>query len=166
MGIASFVPKFMIKYDFSSYALYLLMFFVGIGIGADKSALSVIKQAKIKILLISGCVIVGSLIGAALFSFFIPAINFKEAMAIGAGFGYYSLSSILISKISGETLGVVALLANICREITTLLLAPLLVKYFYNLAPIASGGATSMDTTLPVIVKYEIQVDTICSFSR
>ena len=28
------------------------------------------------------------------------------------------------------------------------------VKYFGKLAPIASGGATSMDTTLPVITKF------------
>jgi len=75
-------------------------------------------------------------------------------MAIGSGFGYYSLSSIIISKIRNDTLGVMALLANISREIFTLLAAPLLVRYFGKLAPIASGGATSMDTTLPVIAKY------------
>jgi len=75
-------------------------------------------------------------------------------MAIGSGFGYYSLSSILISKIRNETLGVIALIANISREIFTLIATPLLVKYLGKIAPIASAGATSMDTTLPVIVKY------------
>jgi uncharacterized membrane protein YbjE (DUF340 family) len=75
-------------------------------------------------------------------------------MAVGAGFGYYSLSSIFIAQISGETLGVIALLSNIMREIFTLLMTPVLVLYFGKLAGIASGGATSMDTTMPVIVKY------------
>ena len=75
-------------------------------------------------------------------------------LAIGAGFGYYSLSSIVISKISGETIGIIALLSNIIREVGTLVLAPVLVKYFGKLAPIASGGATTSDTTLPIIVKY------------
>jgi uncharacterized membrane protein YbjE (DUF340 family) len=76
-----------------------------------------------------------------------------EALAIGSGFGYYSLSSIMISRLSGETLGVVALLANIMREMTTLLLTPLLARYG-KLAPIAAGGATAMDTTLPIITRF------------
>jgi uncharacterized membrane protein YbjE (DUF340 family) len=40
------------------------------------------------------------------------------------------------------------------REVATLLMTPVLVKYFGKLAPIAAGGATSMDTTLPVIAKF------------
>ena len=46
-----------------------------------------------------------------------------------------------------------ALLANIAREILTLLLAPLLARWFGPLAPIAAGGATTMDTTLPIIAQ-------------
>ena len=32
--------------------------------------------------------------------------------------------------------------------------APLLAKYFGKLAPISVGGATTMDTTLPIITRY------------
>jgi len=48
---------------------------------------------------------------------------------------------------------VIALLSNIIREIATLLLAPLLARYLGRLAPVAAGGATAMDTTLPIIVQ-------------
>ena len=48
-------------------------------------------------------------------------------------------------------LGLVALLSNIFREIITLLGAPVLATIFGRLAPISAGGATSMDTTLPII---------------
>jgi uncharacterized membrane protein YbjE (DUF340 family) len=68
--------------------------------------------------------------------------------------GYYSLSSILITQYKGIELGTIALLANIFREVLALLLAPFLVKYFGKLAPIAAGGATTMDTTFPGIVRY------------
>ena len=74
-------------------------------------------------------------------------------MAVGAGFGYYSLSSIFITEYRGPELGTVALLSNIAREIITLLGAPLLLKYFGRLAPISAGGATTMDTTLPIITQ-------------
>ena len=53
-----------------------------------------------------------------------------------------------------ETLGVIALLSNIMRELITLLATPIFLKYFGKLAPIAAGGATSMDTTLPIITKF------------
>ena len=45
-------------------------------------------------------------------------------MAVGAGFGYYSLSSIFITEYKGPELGTIALLSNITREIITLLFAP------------------------------------------
>jgi uncharacterized membrane protein YbjE (DUF340 family) len=151
LALYKFLPNFLIENDFSTYSLYALMFFVGIGIGADSNALSVIRKTKIKILLVPLSVIVGSLLGAAVISSFLSEINVIEAMAVGAGFGYYSLSSIFITEISGETLGVIALLSNISREILTLLATPFFVKYFGKLAGIASGGATSMDTCLPII---------------
>lgn len=154
LGITGKLPDLMIQTDFSMYALYFLMFLVGIGIGADKSSWSVIRTMKIRIFLVPLGIIVGTFAGTALVSLFLPDLKLKEVLAVGAGFGYYSLSSLFITQLSGETLGVIALLSNILREITTLLATPILVLYFGKLAGIASGGATSMDTTLPVITRY------------
>ena len=98
--------------------------------------------------------IVGTFLGVGLISFILPELVLKESLAVGAGFGYYSLSSIIISQISGERLGAIALLSNVLREVITLITTPLLAKHFGKLAPIAAGGATSMDTTLPLIAKF------------
>lgn len=76
-----------------------------------------------------------------------------DCLAIDSGFAYYSLSSIFITEYRGAELGTIALLANIIREMTTLLLTPLIAKRFGPLAPISSGGATTMDTTLPIITQ-------------
>ena len=151
LALYKLLPDFLINNDFTLYTLYALMFFVGIGIGSDTKAFKVIRETKIKIILVPLCVIVGSLLGAAIISFFMEDVNMVEAMAVGAGFGYYSLSSIFITEISGETLGVIALLSNISREIITLLAAAFFVKYFGKLGAITAGGATSMDTCLPII---------------
>jgi uncharacterized membrane protein YbjE (DUF340 family) len=152
--VFDFVPKWLIGDDFTFYTLLFLVFVVGFGIGGDTSAFVVLKRIKIKVLLVPILVVVGSLSGTALFSLFLHHITVGQAMAVGSGFGYYSLSSVIISRLSGEELGVIALLANVFREITTLIAAPLMVKYFGKLAIIASGGATAMDTTLPVIVRF------------
>lgn len=154
LGVNKLVPEVFIKSDPSVYALYILMFLVGIGIGADRNVWKILGDLHFKVLMIPLSVIAGTLAGSALCSLFIRDINTADCLAVGSGFGYYSLSSIIISEIRNEIVGVTALLSNISREIFTLLAAPILVKIFGKLAPVASGGATSMDTTLPVISKY------------
>jgi uncharacterized membrane protein YbjE (DUF340 family) len=153
-GLFSFVPEFLQDSNLSNYVLYGLMFFVGVNIGSDKNGWNVIKKVKFRILLVPLTVIIGTFIGVSFTSLFIKEINLRDSLAVGSGFGYYSLSSIFITKLAGNVLGVVALLSNIMREIATLLMTPLFLKYFGKLAPIAAGGATSMDTTLPVISKF------------
>ena len=61
--------------------------------------------------------------------------------------------STAVTQYRGPELGTIALLANIIREVFTLLGAPLLVRYFGPLSPISCGGATTMDTTLPIITR-------------
>jgi hypothetical protein len=67
------------------------------------------------------------------------------------------VGTVTITEYKGPELGTIALLSNITREIITLLFAPLLVRWFGNLAPISAGGATTMDTTLPIITRYSGQ---------
>jgi len=154
IGMYKILPAQFLETDYSMYALYFLMFLVGIGIGSNKKSLEIIKTFNFKIALVPLSVIVGTYIGVSVFAFIQNELSFIDSIAVGSGFGYYSLSSVLISELSSETLGVIALLSNISREIITLLFTPLFARYFGKLAPISSGGATSMDTTLPIITKY------------
>ena len=151
VGLFRFVPDIIIQNDYSQWALYLLMFLVGVGIGAEPNSLKVIKEFNFRIMIIPVITIVGTTLGVVTVYYLVLNIDFRDALAVGYGFGYYSLSSIFIAELRGEELGVVALLANVMREIFTLLSAPILALYFGKLAPIAAGGATSMDTTLPII---------------
>ncbi len=153
VGIFNFAPSYIIQNDLSHWALYLLMLLVGIGIGADASALKAVKALNFRIALVPLFTIVGTTLGVLLVYLILPMFNLTDMLAIGYGFGYYSLSSIFIADIRGDELGVVALLANIMREIITLLFAPIFATLFGKLSPIVSGGATSMDTTLPIITK-------------
>ncbi len=145
------VNEWLSSVDYSSLSLYLLMFLVGISIGSDTRSLQALKSMNLKILLIPLATIIGTAIGVWFISIFVTRYSIKELMAVGAGYGYYSLSSIIIKNNHSDALGVVALLSNVIREIITLLLAPLMAIYFGKVAPICSGGATSMDTTLPII---------------
>lgn len=155
-------PGILISGDVGRYVLYLLMFQVGLGIGSDKNILHILRSIRPKFLLVPTATIAGTLSFSALASFFISKWNLFDCLAIGSGFAYYSLSSILITELKTASagiqlateLGTIALMTNIMREIMTLLGAPLLVRFFGRLAPICAGGATTMDTTLPIIARY------------
>ena len=133
--------------------LCALMFCVGISIGSDTKILKSFKSVNPRLMMLPAMTIVGSLAGTAAASALLPHRHLFDCLAIGSGFGYYSLSSIFITEYKGAELGTIALIANIIREILTLLCAPLLVKFFGKLAPISMGGATTMDTTLPIITR-------------
>ena len=123
-------------------------------IGSDSEVLSTLRHTRPCLLLLPLCTLGGTLAGCLAVSLFLPDMRLTDCFAIGSGFGYYSLSSIFITQYRGAALGTVALLANIVRELLTLLCSPLLARWFGPLAPISVGGATSMDTTLPIITRY------------
>ncbi len=154
LGIERLLPEILLDNSFSKFALYTLLFFVGTGMGSDKENWVLFKKKFKHLILIPGAITAGSISGACIFSIVLKNISLKEAAAVGAGFGYYSLSSVIIAEIHSEYLGIIALLANISREIITLVMTPVFVKYSGKLAGVASGGATAMDTTLPVIVEF------------
>lgn len=140
--------------NWGNLALYLLMFLAGVSIGSDRNSWKVLATHNYKIIWVPVTIIVGTLAGSALVALILPSLTLRESLAVGSGFGYYSLSSVFITQLHSHALGVVALLSNIFREVATLLMTPLLVSHFGRLAGIASGGATAMDTTLPVINRY------------
>lgn len=152
-GLAQVFPFDPARTDISFYTLCALMFCVGVGIGSDPQTLRNFRQLSPRLMLLPLGTMAGTLTGAAAASLLLAHRTTGDCLAVGAGFGYYSLSSIFITECKGAELGTVALLANIFREILTLLLAPVLARWFGPLAPIAAGGATTMDTTLPVITQ-------------
>ncbi len=153
VGFFNLAPDVILENDFTHWALYLLLFVVGIGVSTTPNAFKMLGNFSYRILLVPLFTIVGTTLGMVAVYLLLAEFQLTDLLAIGYGFGYYSLSSIFITELRGEELGVIALLANVMREIITLLTAPLMAVVFGKLAPIALGGATSMDTTLPIITK-------------
>ena len=151
-GLSGIVPERFVGGDLTFYALCALLFFVGLGVGSDKSIVSKFKSLDIRMALLPVGTIIGTFAGALAASLILSSWSATDCLAVGSGFGYYSLSSIFITGYRGAELGTIALLSNIIREMATLLLAPLLARFCGPLAPISAGGVTSMDTTLPIIM--------------
>ena len=156
-GYHHLLPEFFAEGNLSFDALGALMFCVGVSIGNDSQTLKSFRKLNPRLVLLPAFTILGTLAGVALASLILSTRSLTDYLAVGSGFGYYSLSSIFITEYKGAELGTLALLSNIAREIITLIFAPLLVRYFGKLAPISAGGATTMDTTLPIIARVSGQ---------
>ncbi len=137
----------------NEYLLYLLVFIVGIDLGRNKEVWYRIKDMGIKILLAPFLVILGTLFGAMVISLFVST-NLMETMAISAGFGWYSMSAVLLRNLATTEIGAIAFLSNLFRELLTIILLPFIVHHFGKFPAMAPGGATSMDTTLPFVSRY------------
>lgn len=149
-GIEKMVPLWLLDGDVSFVALCGLLLFVGLGIGLNPEMKKEVRSLSTRMALLPVVTIIGSWLGALLI-WTVLHRTLSDCMAINSGFAYYSLSSIFITEYRGAELGTIALLANIIREMLTLLGAPLMARWFGPLAPISAGGATTMDTTLPIL---------------
>ena len=177
VGILKVFPETFPVGEVSKWALYLLLFFVGLSVGSDSRFSEIIRTVRPKLLLIPLATIVGTLSFSALAAWLIGlsgmaagmtggvdggvdgGLTVPDGLAVGSGFTYYSLSSVLITQlkaplvgaVAAAWLGTVALLTNVFKEIAVLVGAPLMARLAGPLAPICVGGAASMDVLLPSI---------------
>lgn len=121
VGVWDVIPASFLASDVSYYALCCLMFCVGISIGCDTSILKSFRKVNPRLMMLPVMTILGTFAGCAAASLILGHRQLSDCLAIGSGFGYYSLSSIFITQYRGAELGTIALLANIFREILTLL---------------------------------------------
>ena len=134
--------------DVATWALMLLLFLIGLQLrnaGLSLRKLLMNRQG----LGIALALVVSSLVaGLAL----VPVLDipWHQSLALASGFGWYSLSGIVIGDALGPAWGGVAFLNDVLREIIALALIPLVIHTRPAMA-IGYGGATAMDFTLPVI---------------
>ena len=125
--------------------LYILMFSVGI--------FSKIREYHLKIFIIPIGIIIGSLLGGVICSLILK-MPIGYGTAITSGLGWYSLAGVTLSNLVTAEIGSIAFMSNLMREMFSFVLIPFLAVHFNYYTCIAPAGATSEDTTLPLMLKY------------
>lgn len=132
----------------NSWSLLLIfMFLIGLDLAhspLDKSWMNW------RILLVPMGAIIGSLLGACFSVLIIHNITLKDLIMLSQGYGFYSMTGIVITELRNAELGSIALLNDLFREIFAILLM-YIFGWKYPRSAIASAGATSMDVTLPMV---------------
>ena len=148
-----------IVHEASNYAVYAMLAAVGMTLGFDVRAWRILRDLKGWVALVPLMIAVGTFFGGTA-AWAVLDMSFRDVMAVSAGFGYYSLSSMLINQLADVSLGSMALIANMVRELVTLLFAPLIARVFGGLGPLSAAGAAS-DTCLPAIIRTSGERNTI-----
>lgn len=158
--LGQFIPslkELLLKYGFIDQVivaiLFVLMLCVGLSIGGNDETFKALRGMGIKTLLLPLFTVVGTAIGVLFALPFFDDLLLKDVQVVGAGYAYYSLSSVIIKAEYSETIAAIAIVSNIIRELSTIMLAPLYVRLGGAYAPICCAGATSGDTVLPFILK-------------
>lgn len=144
-------------------SLAVLLFAVGFDLGQDTDLGRKIRDLPRVSLAVPIVIALGSLLGAMVASF-IVRIPLGEGALAGAGFGWYSLSAVIIAQDYDVTVGALALLTNVLREVFAILSIPYIAKRVGYLSAIAPGGATTMDVTLPIISQNTDAQTTLVAF--
>lgn len=143
-------------------ALYLLIAQVGLNLGAHNDVRSIFHGTSARSLTLPFFTVAGTLLFTAIAWFLFAGLNFADCMALGSGFAYYSLSSMLIMEFKTASSGIeiatelasIALLANMIREMLALLGGAFFARYFGKYATITAAGINSMDVCMPTITRF------------
>lgn len=95
--------------------------------------------------------IVSGLVGGGIAAYVLD-LSLVQALTFASGFGWYSLSSVLVNDAWGAMYGSIAFFNDLSREILCLFTIPFFMRHFPSTA-VGLAGATSLDCTLPIIQK-------------
>lgn len=138
--------------DMITPVLYLLLFVVGMQMVQNGVNLLPLLKSPL-MLLLPLSTILGTYLGALAIPL-VTTYTLREGFALVSGFGWYSLSGVLISSLGDPHLGAVSFLSNLFRESFSFILIPLLATFsHFSYAAVSIAGATSMDVTLPLLKK-------------
>lgn len=132
----------------SQYALMVLLFLVGIQLrGSGMTLRQILFNRRGTLVALTVCLsaLAGGVIAALLLG-----LPLRSGMALASGFGWYSLSGILMTESFGPVIGSAAFFNDLLRELIAIILIPLLVASHRSSA-LGFCGATSMDFTLPML---------------
>ena len=141
--------RFMPPEDTMTAMLMLLILLVGIGLKGSGITLKEVLLNR-RGVEISVIFTMSVLVGGLFFALIFTEVSWTKGLALASGFGWYSLSAIVMTDAYGAIWGSVALFNDLIREFFALIFIPVFMRQ-YPSAAVGSGGATSLDFTLPII---------------
>lgn len=155
--IAGMMPQILDEFDvISGHSLTVflccLLFCVGFDLGMQGTVISSIREVGVRALAFPFAAVVGSIvIGTAASMFF--GFTMREGIAISAGFGWYTYAPTVIASAGSEFMvaSAVSFMHNVIREVSGIVLIPILAKKIGYLEMTGIPGVAAMDVCMPIV---------------
>lgn len=169
--IAGMMPRFLDEFDFISghsltVFLCVLLFCVGFDLGMQGTVISNIRKVGARALAFPFAAVAGSLIiGTAASMLF--GFTMREGLAISAGFGWYTYAPTVIASAGSEFMvaSAVSFMHNVIREVSGIVLIPILAKKIGYLEMTGIPGVAAMDVCMPIVERSCRHDTVVYSFS-
>jgi uncharacterized membrane protein YbjE (DUF340 family) len=150
--VVGLLPLFIWQYseDITKVVLIFLLLLIGIQLRSNNISLKQILLNKVGIVT-TIIVVISAFLGGIIAALILDQ-PIHVGLAMSSGFGWYSLSGILMTEAHGPIIGSTTFLNDILRELSAIILIPTLIKR-YKFTALGLCGATSMDFTLPMLQK-------------
>lgn len=132
--------------------LCVLLFFVGMDIGKEGTVVENFKKAGWRVLVFPFAIIIGTYAGSLVAGLILPSLGLRDALAVGSGFGWYTLAPVMLAEYS-TSVSAVSFMHNVMRELFGILLIPIVAKKIGYIETVSLPGAAAMDVCLPVVEK-------------
>ena len=132
--------------------LCILLIFVGIDLGLEGTVVDNFRKVGWRVFVFPLVVVVSTLLGSGISGVFM-GLSLKESLAIGAGFGWYSLAPGMIMEAGLITASAVSFLHNVLRELFSILFIPRVARKVGYIETTGMPGAAAMDVCLPIVEK-------------
>lgn len=138
--------------DAVSLGLYVLLYLIGFNMGTDGTVIAQFRKVGIRILIFPLIVMAGAFL-AALLCAALLGLSSREALAVTAGFGWYSIAPGIILEAGYAACGAMSFMHCIMREYFSLISVPFVAKKIGYMEAVGICGAAAMGVCLPIVEK-------------
>ena len=132
--------------------LCILLIFVGMDLGLEGTVINNFRKVGLRIFIFPIAVALGTLAASGITGV-LMGLTLREALAVGAGFGWYSLAPGIIMDAGHLTASAVSFLHNVMRELLAILFMPLVAAKIGFIETTSMPGSAAMDVCLPIVEK-------------
>ena len=137
----------------TTVSLTIMVFCAGVAIGETEDLLLKLKANFLVLIIVPAAAVLGGVV-AAFVAAWLLQMPVRDMLIVTCSLGWYSLATIVVTKLHSVELGTIAFLSNFMREFFSFFIIPLLLRTFKNkLLCIPTAGAATMDSLLPLIIQ-------------
>lgn len=134
--------------------LCILLFCVGFDLGLSGNVAANIKAVGVRALAFPFAAVLGSLVVGTIAGM-VFGFTMREGLAISAGFGWYTYAPTVIASAGSEYMvaSAVSFMHNVIREVSGIVLIPILAKKIGYIEVTGIPGVAAMDVCMPIVEK-------------